>query len=207
MTTALLILLVAGFALGVWSLRRQMHFSPRPIGLDGMGPEGRAAAAPTSDRIVAAIAPQAAAPGPMRYASMKKVEALIHPSALDDLRAGLLLAGIEEMSVCDASVLRPRRHRAWYNGAEFMTWYERRCKVEVLIDGDRVPDCLEVIRAHGGVPEHDARITILDAENVLGTSAGAPPRRGPAGASRASRAVRSSRHAAAGRSVPLRAVK
>ena len=77
---------------------------------------------------------------------MKKVEAIIKPFKLDDVREALSEIGITGMTATEVRGFgRQKGHTELYRGAEYVVDFLPKIKVEVVIDEERVDACVEAI--------------------------------------------------------------
>ncbi len=77
---------------------------------------------------------------------MKKVEAIIKPFKLDDVREALSEMGIAGMTVTEVKGFgRQKGHTELYRGAEYVVDFLPKVKVEVVLAEDQVDRALEVI--------------------------------------------------------------
>jgi nitrogen regulatory protein P-II 1 len=77
---------------------------------------------------------------------MKKIEAIIKPFKLDDVREALGEIGITGMTVTEVKGFgRQKGHTELYRGAEYMVDFLPKVKVEVVISDDLVDAVLESI--------------------------------------------------------------
>ncbi|WP_223669097.1 P-II family nitrogen regulator [Kangiella shandongensis] len=77
---------------------------------------------------------------------MKKIEAIIKPFKLDDIREALTDLGINGMTVTEVKGFgRQKGHTELYRGAEYMVDFLPKAKVEVVIKDDLVDKCVETI--------------------------------------------------------------
>ncbi|EKE80524.1 nitrogen regulatory protein P-II [Idiomarina xiamenensis] len=77
---------------------------------------------------------------------MKKVEAIIKPFKLDDVREALSEVGINGMTVSEVKGFgRQKGHTELYRGAEYMVDFLPKVKVEVVVADDEVERCIEAI--------------------------------------------------------------
>lgn len=77
---------------------------------------------------------------------MKKIEAIIKPFKLDDIREALTDLGINGMTVTEVKGFgRQKGHTELYRGAEYMVDFLPKAKVEVVIDDGLVDKCVETI--------------------------------------------------------------
>ena len=77
---------------------------------------------------------------------MKKVEAVIKPFKLDDVREALSDIGIAGMTVTEVKGFgRQKGHTELYRGAEYVVDFLPKVKVEVVVDDDQVEACIDAI--------------------------------------------------------------
>ena len=77
---------------------------------------------------------------------MKKVEAIIKPFKLDEVREGLADAGITGLTVTEVKGFgRQRGHTELYRGAEYVVDFLPKVKIEVVCDDDVVERAVEAI--------------------------------------------------------------
>ncbi|HEC20610.1 MAG TPA: P-II family nitrogen regulator [Gammaproteobacteria bacterium] len=77
---------------------------------------------------------------------MKKIEAVIKPFKLDDVREALSEIDITGMTVIEVKGFgRQKGHTELYRGAEYVVDFLPKVKLEVVIPEDRVDACIEAI--------------------------------------------------------------
>jgi nitrogen regulatory protein P-II 1 len=77
---------------------------------------------------------------------MKKVEAIIKPFKLDDVRESLSEIGITGMTAIEVKGFgRQKGHTELYRGAEYVVDFLPKVKVEIVVKDDQVDRCIEVI--------------------------------------------------------------
>jgi len=84
---------------------------------------------------------------------MKKIEAVIKPFKLDDVKDALSEAGVKGLTVVEAKGFgRQKGHTELYRGAEYVVDFLPKVKVEVVVDDDQVERVIEAIQkaAHTG---------------------------------------------------------
>jgi len=100
---------------------------------------------------------------------MKKIEAIIKPFKLDDVRAALSDVGIAGMTVTEVKGFgRQKGHTELYRGAEYMVDFLPKVKIEIVVaDGD-VDRCLEVIVEAAQTGKiGDGKIFVSDVARVI----------------------------------------
>ena len=77
---------------------------------------------------------------------MKKIEAIIKPFKLDEVKEVLSRAGIADMTVQEVKGFgRQKGHTELYRGAEYVVDFLPKVKIEVLIDDDRAAEVVDAI--------------------------------------------------------------
>ena len=84
---------------------------------------------------------------------MKKIEAIIKPFKLDDVKEALHGIGMQGMTVLEAKGFgRQRGHTELYRGAEYVVDFLPKLKLEIIVVDDAVDQAIEAISkaAHTG---------------------------------------------------------
>ena len=77
---------------------------------------------------------------------MKKVEAIIRPFKLEDVKVALVNAGIIGMTVSEVRGFgRQKGQVERYRGSEFTVEFLQKLKVEVVVDNDKVNSVIEAV--------------------------------------------------------------
>ncbi|MEM7507601.1 MAG: P-II family nitrogen regulator [Pseudomonadota bacterium] len=77
---------------------------------------------------------------------MKKVEAVIKPFKLDEVKESLQEIGIQGLSVLEAKGFgRQKGHTELYRGAEYVVDFLPKVKVEVVVSDDMLDQTIEAI--------------------------------------------------------------
>ena len=77
---------------------------------------------------------------------MKKVEAVIKPFKLDEVKEALSGVGVQGITVSEVKGFgRQRGHTELYRGAEYVVDFLPKVKVEVIVKDDQVDQVVEVI--------------------------------------------------------------
>ncbi|MFC0309717.1 nitrogen regulatory protein P-II [Gallibacterium trehalosifermentans] len=100
---------------------------------------------------------------------MKKIEAIIKPFKLDDVREALSEIGITGMTVSEVKGFgRQKGHTELYRGAEYMVDFLPKVKLEIVITDEQVEQCIEAIMetAQSG-KIGDGKIFVYDVERVI----------------------------------------
>lgn len=100
---------------------------------------------------------------------MKKIEAIIKPFKLDDVKAALNDLGITGMTISDVKGYgRQKGHSEVYRGAEYVIDFIPKTKLEIIVDADHVNKVVDKIVevAHTG-KIGDGKIFILPVDEVV----------------------------------------
>jgi nitrogen regulatory protein P-II 1 len=77
---------------------------------------------------------------------MKKIEAIIKPFKLDDVREALTDVGIQGMTVTEVKGFgRQKGHTELYRGAEYAIDFLPKVKLEIIVADEQVDECIETI--------------------------------------------------------------
>mgnify|MGYP003419272438 FL=1 len=77
---------------------------------------------------------------------MKKIEAIIKPFKLDEVKEALQEAGIQALSVIEVKGFgRQKGHTEFYRGAEYVVDFLPKVKIEVVLPDDQVEGAIEAI--------------------------------------------------------------
>ena len=100
---------------------------------------------------------------------MKKVEAVIRPFKLEDVKLALVNAGIVGMTVSEVRGFgRQKGQVERYRGSEFTVEFLQKLKVEVVIDDDRVDAVINAIAEAAKTGEiGDGKIFISTLEDII----------------------------------------
>jgi nitrogen regulatory protein P-II 1 len=93
-------------------------------------------------------AAQSAAPAPFgrERSLMKKIEAVIKPFKLDEVKEALQDMGVQGMTVLEAKGYgRQKGHTELYRGAEYVVDFLPKIKVEVVVEDSQLEPALEAI--------------------------------------------------------------
>jgi nitrogen regulatory protein P-II 1 len=79
--------------------------------------------------------------------AMKKIEAVIKPFKLDDVREALSEMGVAGLTVTEVKGFgRQKGHTELYRGAEYVVDFLPKVKVEVVLSDDQVDDAINAIQ-------------------------------------------------------------
>jgi nitrogen regulatory protein P-II 1 len=77
---------------------------------------------------------------------MKKIEAIIKPFKLDEVKEALQEVGVQGLSVIEVKGFgRQKGHTELYRGAEYVVDFLPKVKIEVVLDDDQVDAAMEAI--------------------------------------------------------------
>ena len=77
---------------------------------------------------------------------MKKIEAIIRPSRLDEVKEALNTVGVSGMTVSEVKGFgRQKGHKELYRGAEYIVDFVPKVKIEVVVQDDFVAQTLDAI--------------------------------------------------------------
>ena len=100
---------------------------------------------------------------------MKKVEAIIKPFKLDDVREALSDVGVTGLTVTEVKGFgRQKGHTELYRGAEYVVDFLPKIKLEIVLSEDPLEICIEAITkaAHTG-RIGDGKIFVTAIEQVI----------------------------------------
>jgi nitrogen regulatory protein P-II 1 len=100
---------------------------------------------------------------------MKKVDAIIKPFKLDDVRQALSALGISGMTATEVKGFgRQKGHTELYRGAEYVVDFLPKVKLEIVINDDQLDDCLEAITGAARTGKiGDGKIFVTTVEKVV----------------------------------------
>jgi nitrogen regulatory protein P-II 1 len=101
--------------------------------------------------------------------AMKKVEAIIKPFKLDDVKESLSNLGVKGLTVSEVKGFgRQRGHREVYRGAEYQVDFISKIKIEVVMEDDRVAEVVQLIQEKAKTGQiGDGKIFIIPVEDAL----------------------------------------
>jgi nitrogen regulatory protein P-II 1 len=101
--------------------------------------------------------------------TMKKIEAIIKPYKLEDIKDGLMKIGIQGMTVLEVKGFgRQKGHTETYRGAEYEAIFLTKVKIEVVVADEMLDKVVSTIidRAKDGKPG-DGKIFVSSLEDVI----------------------------------------
>lgn len=100
---------------------------------------------------------------------MKKIEAVIKPFKLDDVRDALAEVGVSGMTVTEVKGFgRQKGHTETYRGAEYVVDFLPKLKLELVVAGKDVEACVEAITNAAKTGQiGDGKIFVSDVERTV----------------------------------------
>ena len=100
---------------------------------------------------------------------MKKVEAIIKPFKLDDVKEALQEVGVQGLSVTEVKGFgRQKGHTELYRGAEYVVDFLPKVKIEVVVDDAVVEQVVDaIIKAARTGKIGDGKIFVHDVQQVI----------------------------------------
>ncbi len=100
---------------------------------------------------------------------MKKIEAIIKPFKLDDVKDALQQINIQGMTITEVKGFgRQKGHTEIYRGAEYIIDFIPKVKLELIVDDSQVPQVLKTIQESVKTGKiGDGKIFVLPVEEVI----------------------------------------
>ena len=100
---------------------------------------------------------------------MKKIEAIIKPFKLDDVKDALNQLGVKGMTLSEVKGYgRQKGHKEIYRGAEYVVDFIPKVKLELIVNDNQVSEIVEVIRQAALTGKiGDGKIFVLPVEEVI----------------------------------------
>jgi len=100
---------------------------------------------------------------------MKKVEAIIKPFRLDEVKEALNEIGIKGMTITEVKGYgRQKGHTEIYRGAEYVVDFLPKIKMEIIVPADQVDEVVEaIVRSARTGKIGDGKIFVLPVERVV----------------------------------------
>ena len=100
---------------------------------------------------------------------MKKIEAIIKPFKLDEVKEALAREGIQGMTVSEVKGFgRQKGHTELYRGAEYVVDFLPKVKIELLVEDGNAANCASVIeRAARTGHIGDGKIFVSSVDEVI----------------------------------------
>jgi nitrogen regulatory protein P-II 1 len=100
---------------------------------------------------------------------MKKIEAIIKPFKLDEVREALSVVGVTGLTITEVKGFgRQKGHTELYRGAEYVVDFLPKIKIEIIVTDDTLAPALDAIvkSAHTG-KIGDGKIFVMPIEQVV----------------------------------------
>ncbi len=100
---------------------------------------------------------------------MKKIEAIIKPFKLDEVKEALQELGLQGMTVLEAKGFgRQKGQTELYRGAEYVVDFLPKIKIEVVLEDDQAARAVEAIQAAARTGRiGDGKIFVSDVKEVI----------------------------------------
>jgi nitrogen regulatory protein P-II 1 len=100
---------------------------------------------------------------------MKKIEAVIKPFKLDDVKESLNEIGIHGMTITEVKGYgRQKGHKEIYRGAEYVVDFVPKIKIEIIVDKNRADEVVETICQSANTGKiGDGKIFVMPVEQVV----------------------------------------
>ena len=100
---------------------------------------------------------------------MKKIEAIIKPFKLEEVKENLGLIGIQGMTVVEVKGFgRQKGHTELYRGAEYIVDFLPKVKIEIVVSDDDLDKAIESIQNAAKTGRiGDGKIFVTDLEQVI----------------------------------------
>lgn len=100
---------------------------------------------------------------------MKKIEAIIKPHKLDDVKEALDKAGVHGMTVTEVKGYgRQKGHVEMYRGAEYQVVFKAKVKIEVVVNDAIAAAVVDAVRNAANTGSiGDGKIFVIDIEDAV----------------------------------------
>ncbi len=100
---------------------------------------------------------------------MKRIEAVIKPFKLDDVRQALTSIGVTGMTVTEVKGFgRQKGHTELYRGAEYVVDFLPKIRIETVVADERVDACIDaIVRGARTGKIGDGKIFVTPVERVV----------------------------------------
>ena len=100
---------------------------------------------------------------------MKKIEAIIKPFKLDEVKDGLNALGIKGMTVSEVRGFgRQRGHKETYRGAEYQVEFVPKIKIDVVVEATMTAQVVDTIQEKARTEQiGDGKIFVLPVEESI----------------------------------------
>ena len=100
---------------------------------------------------------------------MKKIEAIIKPFKLDDVKDAILKLGVSGITISEVKGFgRQKGHKEIYRGAEYVVDFLPKIKIEVVVPADMVPRVVDTIKEQAYTGQiGDGKLFVLPVEKAV----------------------------------------
>jgi len=100
---------------------------------------------------------------------MKKIQAIIKPFKLDDVKDALTEIGVKGMTISEVKGYgRQKGHTEIYRGAEYVVDFIPKVNIEIVVAADMVDQVVETIRAAANTGKiGDGKIFVIPIERIV----------------------------------------
>ncbi len=100
---------------------------------------------------------------------MKKIEAIIKPFKLEEVKEALAQVGVQGLTVSEVKGFgRQKGHKELYRGAEYVVEFLPKVKLEIVVSDDDAPAVIKAILASAGTGRiGDGKIFVLPLEDAI----------------------------------------
>ena len=100
---------------------------------------------------------------------MKKIEAIIKPFKLDEVKEALAREGVQGMTISEVKGFgRQKGHTEVYRGAEYVVDFLPKVKIELLVSDDRAAICVDVIERTAKTGRiGDGKIFVFPVDDII----------------------------------------
>ena len=100
---------------------------------------------------------------------MKKIEAIIKPFKLDEVKEALQEFGVQGLTVTEAKGFgRQKGHTELYRGAEYVVDFLPKIKIEIVLSDEKLNEAIEIIQKVANTGKiGDGKIFIFNVEQAI----------------------------------------
>ena len=100
---------------------------------------------------------------------MKKIEAIVKPFKLDDVKEALNEIGIQGMTISEVKGYgRQKGHKEIYRGAEYVVDFIPKVKIEIIVESERADQVVAAIEKSSNTGKiGDGKIFVFSVEEVI----------------------------------------
>jgi len=100
---------------------------------------------------------------------MKKIEAIIRPFKLDEVKEALIEEGIKGLTITEVRGYgRQKGHKETYRGSEYRIEFVPKIKIEVVVESERLEKAVDAILKTAKTGQvGDGKIFIYDVQDII----------------------------------------